>query len=123
MLGGYRERYRSALGVDRKSALLPLPDYPEKKHVYFTAAVDSSGVTPEGAAFADLGEYKHALLRDPEQIARNVARKLLTYGTGADLQFADREVLEQILTAAKPGNYGLRALIAELVQSRAFLNQ
>ena len=123
VLGGYRERYRSALGVSGKSALLPLPNYPEKKHVYFTAAVDASGVTPEGAAFADLAEYKRTLLRDPEQIARNVTRKLLTYGTGADIQFADREVLEQILTAAKPSNYGLRTLIAELVQSRAFLNQ
>ena len=123
VLGGYRERYRSALGVSGKSALLPLPSYPEKKHVYFTAAVDPSGITPEGAAFADLAEYKRTLLRDPGQIARNVTRKLLTYGTGADIQFADREVLEQILTAAKPGNYGLRALIAELVQSRAFLNQ
>ncbi len=123
VLGGYRERYRSALGVNGKSALLPLPNYPEKKHVYFTAAVDASGITPEGAAFADLAEYKRTLLRDPEQIARNVARKLLTYGTGADIQFADREVLEQILAAAKPSNYGLRTLIAELVQSRAFLNQ
>ena len=123
VLGGYRERYRSALGVSGKSTLLPLPNYPEKKHVYFTAAVDSSGITPEGAAFADLAEYKRALLRDPEQIARNVTRKLLTYGTGADIQFADREVLEQILTAAKPSNYGLRTLIVELVQSRAFINQ
>jgi hypothetical protein len=32
-------------------------------------------------------------------------------------------VLEQILTAAKSSNYGLRTLIVELVQSRAFLNQ
>lgn len=124
VLGGWRERYRSPLGLDGgKSALLPLPNYPEKKHVYFTAAVDPSGITSEGAAFADLVEYKRALLRDPAQIARNVARKLLDYGTGADIQFADREVLEQILTAAKPSNYGLRTLIAELVQSRAFLNQ
>jgi len=124
VLGGYRERYRSPLGLEGgKSALLPLPNYPEKKHVYFTAAVDPSGITPEGAAFADLAEYKRALLRDPEQIARNVARKLLTYSTGTDIQFADREVLEQILTAAKSSNYGLRTLIVELVQSRAFLNQ
>ncbi len=46
---------------------------------------------------------------------------MLVYATGADIQFADREVVEQIVNTLRPKQYGLRALIHEIVQSRIFL--
>ena len=33
-------------------------------------------------------DFKKILLSDPDQLARNVAAKLLTYGTGAGISFA-----------------------------------
>ena len=33
-----------------------------------------------------------------DQLARNLVQKFITYGTGADVQFADREVVEQPVT-------------------------
>jgi len=45
---------------------------------------------------------------------------LLTYGTGAGVQFADRRVIAEIVTRAKARNYGLRSLIHEVVQSSSF---
>ena len=123
VLGGWRDRYRAPGGVDGKSALLPLANYPEKKQAWFTSAVDPASVTPEGEPFANLDEYKRLLLRDPDQLARNIARKLVIYGTGADLQFADREVLEQIVVSARESHHGLRSIIHALVQSRLFLEK
>jgi hypothetical protein len=47
----------------------------------------------------------------------------MTYATGADRQFADRAVLDQMVTATKANGHGVRSMIHALVQSRAFLNQ
>ena len=38
----------------------------------------------------------------------------------AEPQFADREVIEQIVAQVKTKNYGFRTLVHEIVQSRPF---
>ena len=53
----------------------------------------------------------------------NLARKLLIYATGADIQFADREVVEQLVAKSRAQNYGFRSLVHEVVQTRVFLNK
>jgi hypothetical protein len=82
--------------------------------------VDASFVMADGRPFKDIDEFKRLLLADPEQIARCVAGKLLVYATGAGLQFADRAVVEEIVANSQPKNYGLRSIVHEVVQSRAF---
>jgi hypothetical protein len=47
----------------------------------------------------------------------------MVYATGADIQFADREVVEQIVEKLRSRNYGFRTLVHEVVQSRVFLNK
>ena len=66
------------------------------------------GITPDGQAFKDIDDYKQILLEDKDQMARNLTRKLLIYATGADIQFADREVVEQIVARVRGRNYGFR---------------
>lgn len=119
VIGGWRQQYRSA----DHGRIRPLENYPELKPVHFTAPVETASVTAAGAPFNNLDDYKQLLLQDPEQIARTIARKLLIYGTGADIQFADREVIEQIVTASKKKNRGLRTVLHEVIQSRVFLNK
>jgi hypothetical protein len=58
--------------------------------------------------------------RDEKQIARNLARQLTVYATGASVRFGDREPIEQILERAASSHYGVRSLIHELVQSELF---
>ena len=41
----------------------------------------------------------------------------------ANIRFADREPIEQILERASSSHYGVRSLIHELVQSELFLNK
>ncbi len=85
--------------------------------------VDSSATTDGGERFDDLAGYKRILLRDVDQVARTVVRKLMIYGTGSDAQFADRELMDQIIATTRPQGHGLRSLVHALVQSRAFLQQ
>lgn len=63
------------------------------------------------------------MLADQKQIARNMTIKLMVYATGADIQYADREVIEGIVTTLGTKNYGFRTLIHEIVQSRVFQNK
>ena len=71
-----------------------------------------------------LESYPDTLLANyKDQIARNLTEKLMLYATGAEVQFADREVVEQIVEKLKTSNYGFRTLIHEVVQCRVFLNK
>ena len=48
---------------------------------------------------------------------------MTVYATGAPVRFADREEIEKILDAARPGRYGVRSLVHEIVQSDLFRNK
>ena len=48
------------------------------------------------------------------------AAELLVYGTGAEIQFSDREVVEEMLERCRKSDFGMRAMIHEVVQSRLF---
>ena len=61
--------------------------------------------------------------KDDKQIARNLARQLIVYGTGAPVRFSDRPQVEKILERASSSHYGVRSLIHEIVQSEFFLNK
>jgi len=85
--------------------------------------VDASYAMPDGAEFDDIDGLKQLLGRDREQIARNLVEKLLLYGTGARIGFADRTEVEQIVAGAAESDYGLRSLIHGVVSSPLFLSK
>jgi hypothetical protein len=62
-------------------------------------------------------------LADERSLAANLARQLIVYATGEPVGFADRPALEQMLDRSKPGHYGVRRLIHEVVRSEMFLNK
>lgn len=121
VIGGWREFYRLS---DHKLAKghVPVPNYPEHQ-VWRGLDVEIGGTTPQGREFKNIDDYKVLLLEDKEQLARNLARQLLVFATGADVQFADREVVQSIAARTRERNYGLRSLVHEVVQSPAFLNK
>jgi hypothetical protein len=85
--------------------------------------VDASGKLADGETFGNVIELKRLLLKDERQIARNMVDRFVTYGTGASVEFADRPEVERILDAAQRGDYGLRAMIHEIVQSDLFTHK
>jgi hypothetical protein len=82
--------------------------------------VDASDVLSDGTKFKNIDEFKQLLLKDKDQLARAMAEKLLTYGTGAAPTNADRQEIEAIVGKSREKNYGLRTLVHEIVQSKMF---
>lgn len=119
-IGNWRDFYRVTARTPAGPVYLP---YGTGRGVYRGPDVEQGGQTHDGRTFQDITDYKRLLLEDKDQIARNLVRRILVYATGAEIQFADREVVEQIVDKLRSRNYGMRTLVHEVVQSRAFLMQ
>jgi hypothetical protein len=119
-IGNWREFYR--VTTRTREGLVNLP-YGSGRPIYRGPDVEQGGQTADGRAFHDITDYKRLLLADKDQIARNLVQRMLIYATGGEIQFADREVVEQIVDTLREKNYGLRTLVHEVVQSRVFLNK
>jgi hypothetical protein len=119
-IGGWRDFYRATTRTPK--GVVNIPGYTGR--AFFRGPdVEVGGETHDGKKFASIDDYKKLLLADKDQLARNLTEKLIVYATGADIQFADREVVERIVTALRGKNYGFRTLVHEVVQSRVFLNK
>jgi hypothetical protein len=112
VIGGWRDHYR-ATGEPR--------EVNGRRVRYWNGpAVDPGDVLPDGRRFRDIDEYKQLILEDKDQLARNLAEKLLAYSTGAAPTHADKPQIETIVNRLRDKNYGFKALIHEIVQSPLF---
>lgn len=117
VVGTYRDNYRIlATGFKDRVKGKDGGSYP-----YAVGPKVEAGATlADGRGFADVAQFKKLLLADPDGIARALAEKLLVYGTGHGLEFADRDEVAKIVERAKAKQYGFRTLVHEVVQSRVF---
>jgi hypothetical protein len=114
VIGAWRDNYRSTgIGEEVTVNGRRMPYFKGRK-------VDPADVLPDGQKFRDIDELKTLLLKDRDQIARALAEKLLTYATGRAPEPADRPDVEEIVRKVRDKNYGLRALVQEIVQSKTF---
>ncbi|PYM13173.1 MAG: hypothetical protein DME18_09600, partial [Verrucomicrobia bacterium] len=120
VMGGWRDRYRSEAEGELAQGIAKSG---QKFAFHYALPVDAGGELPDGRKFRDVRELKQLLLADEKQLARNLAKQLTVYATGAPIRFADREPIEQILERAGSSHYGVRSLIHELVQSELFRNK
>jgi hypothetical protein len=114
VIGGWRDNYRTrgrGQPVTIDGRRMPYLKGPK---------VDAADVLPDGRRFADIDELKQLLLADKDQLARALAERLLTYATGAPPTAADRSEVEVIVRNVRDENYGLRALVHEIVRSKTF---
>jgi hypothetical protein len=118
VMGGWRERYR---GVDEAvPAVKGLGKNGQPFEFHYALPVDSTGVLPDGRKFSGIRDLKELLLADEEQLARNMAKQLVIFATGAPVRFSDRTQLEAIVQATKGDQYGLRSLVQQIVLSDLF---
>lgn len=117
-IGGFRTHYRVAGGMTKYADFdVPLP--PKKG-----PPVDASGVTSDGIAFSGIEDYKQILLDEElDQVARHLASELLTFSTGAEIEFADRDAVEAIVAAGRDTGHPIRTMIHEVVKSDLFSRQ
>lgn len=114
-IGGFRKNYRASRGETK------FGDFTVPRPYGKGPAVDPSGVTPTGEAFADIEEYKAVLLdKELDQIARHFASQLITLATGAPVEFADRDEVHRIVSSVADRGYPVRSIIHEVVQSDLF---
>lgn len=85
--------------------------------------IDASYDMPDGQHFRDVDDFRQLLVKQPRQLAANVAEKLLVFGTGAPVGFADREEVERIVHAISKDDFGLRSIVREVAASRIFLTK
>ncbi len=112
VIGGWRTHYR-ATGEPR------LIDGRRRRY-WDGPAVDPADVTHDGRRFENIDDYKQLLLEDKDQLARNLAEKLLAYGTGAAPTSTDDTQIENIIARVRDSNFGFKTLIHEVVQSDLF---
>lgn len=87
------------------------------------AVIDASSTLPGGQAFKDLAEFRSVVAKEPQVLARCVAQKLLVYGTGAPISFADRRAIDEIVKASADEKYGFRSILHAVVTSDVFLSK
>lgn len=119
VIGGWRTNYRSLGKGDRVEKEI------EGRRVQYRVGpqADPADQLLDGSKFADIDELKKLLLQDKRQIALCVAEKLMIYGRGSGLSFADRVDIGRIVDQVADKDFGLRSLIHEIVQSKAFLTR
>jgi hypothetical protein len=121
VMGGFRERYRAV--SDKASPVKGFGVNGQAFAFHYALPVDSAGELPSGQAFQNVRELKRLLIQDEVPIARNLARQLTVFATGAPVRFSDREEIEKILAAARPNQFGVRSLVHAIVQSELFRNK
>jgi hypothetical protein len=114
VIGGYREFYRTT-GRGQ-----PVTIDGKRMHYLNGPKVDPADRMADGAKFANIDELKKLWLRDKDQLARALAEKLITYGTGGPPEAADRGEVDAIVARVRAKDYGFRTLIHEVVQSKLF---
>jgi hypothetical protein len=104
--GGWRDHYRAIRDGSRRAVDGP--------------PVNSGGVLPDGRKFENIDDYRKLLLANKDQLARNLAGKLLAYSTGAPPTPLDAPEIDSIVTRVREKGYGFRSLVHEVVQSTLF---
>jgi hypothetical protein len=105
--GRWRERYVQLVGGRRSAG----------------ARVDASYALPDGREFRDVDEFRKLIGGEPRRLARCVAEKLLVYGTGAAISFADRQAIDDIVQQAAGEEFGFRSIVQAVVTSPVFLSK
>ena len=82
--------------------------------------VEVGGELPDGRKFATTREYQRLLVDQTPSIARCVASKLVTFGTGVAPEAGDWQAIDNIAAATANKQYGMRSLLHAVVQSALF---
>ena len=122
VIGGWREKYRIVAEQKNRvnNRVGPLAKYLAAYQYGEGRPVDAGDELPDGRKFATVEEFKKLLLAEPEQLARCLTEKLVTYATGQPVGFGDHAAVNKILAEAKTTDYGLRSLIHAVVGSELF---
>ena len=115
-IGGWRDRFRGLGGGERVQK--EVRDF----RVRYTLGppVDATGRLQDGREFAGFREFRELLADQQPLLARALTMKLLTFATGRELGFSDRDAVDRIVATAAANDYGVRDLLYLVVESDLF---
>jgi hypothetical protein len=87
---------------------------------YAGAAIDASGVLPDGTPINGPDDLRKALLRRPEQFVQTFTEGLLTYATGRKLEYYDMPTVRRIVRTAAANDYRFSGIVQSVVRSEQF---
>jgi len=82
--------------------------------------IDASGVLPSGETFNGPAELKTTLIKQKDEFAKNLTRKMLGYALGRGLNRYDNCVVDDCMEALRANDYRPSVLISEIVLSYPF---
>ena len=115
-IGGFRERFRSIGEGERVDVTI------RGRAVRYRLGpdVDASGTLVSGESFDGFQDFRDLLARDPSRLAESLATKLLTFATGREMGFSDREEIARIVQQTAGQQYRVRDLIHQVLLSEIF---
>jgi hypothetical protein len=85
--------------------------------------IDAAGELPDGKRFASPRELKTIIAGNRDELARNLAQKLLAYALCRTLEGYDEIVVDQIVANIARDDYRMQSLVTEIVVSYPFLHR
>ena len=85
--------------------------------------VDATTVHLDGRAFEGPQGLKAILMQDKERFSRSFLENILSYAMARELNFLDREHIEQLYEQSAKTNFKLRDLLLEIVSSDFFIRR
>lgn len=86
-------------------------------------AIDAAGELPGEKRFSSPQELKAIIAARKDELARNLASKLLAYALCRQLEGYDEIVVDQLMEATSKDGYPMQTLISEIVTSYPFVNR
>ena len=87
------------------------------------APIDAAGELPGGKRFASPQELKTILAGRKDELARNLAQKLLAYALCRQLEGYDEIIVDRLVETIARDDYRMQSLVTEIVTSYPFLNR
>ena len=82
--------------------------------------IDGTAILSSGEKVYGPRTLRKSLLSKKHLLARNLAEKLLTYGTGRELTLQDKNEAREIAESILSENFGFQDLIVKIATSDAF---
>lgn len=115
-IGGWRERYRSLGEGEKVDAVVS----GKKVRYKLGPSVDASGQMKGGAAFGGFKEFQDLVAADDRTLTKTLATKLLTFATGREMGFSDREEIDRITAESAKNGHRIGDLVRLVITSEIF---
>ena len=115
-IGGWREDFRSLGSGDKVDLVIN----GRKVRYRRGQPVNATGELADGTKFDSFKSFRDILAKQEDVLARTLATKFLTFATGREMGFSDRDTIDELVSRSKAKGHGVRDLIELVVTSKTF---